>query len=248
MKIPLISIILFVIAAAVFSAEPDFQQILADIDRMSNFEDSDFSCMLTMVSEKPGESSNIQQARMYRRDREEKSVILILKPEVQKGQGYLLIGDNLWYYDPESRKFAHTSLKDNFQDTDAKHSDFKPPSLAQNYEVIAHTESELGRYPVYVLELNAENEEVTYPFLKLWVRKDNHLLLMAENYGLSGRLMRTSYYPSYLRIGDKYIASKMLFVDELRPGQKTQATLKETNLNPVPDYVFTKAFVERANR
>jgi outer membrane lipoprotein-sorting protein len=244
----LILIILILIAAAGFAAEPDFQEILADIDRMSSFEGSDFSCLLTMVSEKPGENTNIQQAKMYRRDREEKSVILILKPEVQKGQGYLLIGDNLWFYDPESRKFAHTSLKDNFQDTDAKHSDFEPPALAQNYEVVAHSESELGRYPVYVLELNAENEEVTYPFLKVWVRKDNHLLLKGENYGLSGRLMRTSYYPSYLRIGDKYIASKMLFVDELRPGQKTQVTLKETSLNPVPDYVFTKAFVERANR
>jgi hypothetical protein len=101
---------------------------------------------------------------------------------------------------------------------------------------------------VYVLDLEASNEEVSYARLRLWVRQDNHLLLKAENYGLSGRLMRTSYYPSYLQLGDKYAASKMLFVDELRPGEKTQITLANASLAPIADSVFTKAYIERVNR
>ncbi|MBN1837850.1 MAG: outer membrane lipoprotein-sorting protein [Spirochaetales bacterium] len=229
-------------------AAEDFRAVLADIDRTGSFTDGDFSCLMTVVSEKPGQEPNIQQAQVFRRDAEEKAVILILRPEVQKGQGYLQIGESLWFYDPESRQFAHTALKENFQDSDAKHSDFRPPALARDYRVVSGTEGELGRYRVYVLELEASTEEVSYARLRLWVRRDNHLLLKAENYGLSGRLMRTSYYPSYLQLGEKYLATKMLFVDELRPGEKTQVTLANASLAPIADSVFTKAYVERVNR
>ena len=241
--------ILALVLTGVFpAAAADFRGVLADIDRMSSFTDSDFSCLLTVVSEKPGEQTNIQQAQMFRRDREEKAVILILKPEVQRGQGYLQAEDNLWFYDPESRKFAHTALKENFQDTDAKHSDFRPLALERDYRVTADGEGELGKFTVFVLDLEATNDEASYPRLRLWVRKDNNLLLKAENYGLSGRLMRSAYYPSYLKLGDKFVASKMLFVDELRPGEKTQITLKDALLAPIPDSVFTKAYIERVNR
>jgi len=226
----------------------DFRGVLADIDRMGTLTDGDFSCLMTVVAEKPGEQPNIQQAQMFRRDAQQKAVILLLKPEVQKGQGYLQIGESLWFYDPESRKFAHTALKENFQDSDAKHSDFLPPALVRDYRVAADAEGELGKYKVYVLDLEASTEEVSYARLRLWVRQDNHLLLKAENYGLSGRLMRTSYYPSYLQLGDKYVASKMLFVDELRPGEKTQITLANASLASIADSVFTKAYIERVNR
>jgi len=40
----------------------------------------------------------------------------------------------------------------------------------------------------------------------------------------------------------------MVFVDELVQGRRTQITLSEISLNALPDSVFTKAFVERANR
>jgi hypothetical protein len=32
-----------------------------------------------------------------------------MEPESQLGQGYLKVDDNLWFYDPESRKFSHSS-------------------------------------------------------------------------------------------------------------------------------------------
>jgi hypothetical protein len=163
MKLLTAGIVLLALAATMpglAANAADYRAVLADIDRMSSFADSDFSCQLTVVSEKPGEQPNIQQAQMFRRDGDQKAVILILKPAVQKGQGYLQVGESLWFYDPESRKFAHTALKENFQDTDAKHSDFRPPALERDYRVAADAEGELGRFRVYVLDLEAVSEEV----------------------------------------------------------------------------------------
>ncbi|MBN2441728.1 MAG: outer membrane lipoprotein-sorting protein, partial [Spirochaetales bacterium] len=104
------------------------------------------------------------------------------------------------------------------------------------------------KYDVYILSLKAKNNEVTYPFQKIWVRKDNNLLLKMEDYSLNNRHMRTSFFPNYAKVGDKYLPSKMLFVDELTPGRKTQITITNISLDKLHDSVFTKVYVERVNR
>jgi outer membrane lipoprotein-sorting protein len=228
-------------------AEPDFHRMLAEIDEIGNFEDSDFSCIYTIVSEKPGEETSITQARMFRRDRLNQFVLLILKPDVQKGQGYLKVDENVWFYDPESRKFSHSSLKENIQGSEAKNSDLDRGSLAEDYTVVAWETGTLGSFSVYILVLQAKNEEVSYPKLKLWIRQDLPLVLKAEEYSLSDRLMRTTYYPKYIQVGDRYVPSQILFIDNLREGEKSQMTMKEPSVSPLPDSVFTTSFLERVN-
>jgi outer membrane lipoprotein-sorting protein len=227
---------------------PDFERILRRIDESNRFEEHDFSCTYTIVSTKPDEGKEVTRAKMFRRDREEKFVLIILKPRVQRGQGYLQLEDNLWFYDPESRKFTHTSLKENIQNSEAKNSDLRGSSLAEDYSIQGWEEEQLGAYPVYVLKLQALHDEVAYPELRLWIRREVPVVLKAENYSLSGRLMRTAYYPSYTKLGEKYIADKMLLVDELREGERTQVTLTDPSIEAVPDHVFTKSYIERVNR
>ncbi len=57
-------------------------------------------------------------------DGEEKFLAIVMKPDIDKGTGYLGQGDNYWIYDPESRKFSHTSMKDSFGGSHARNSDF----------------------------------------------------------------------------------------------------------------------------
>jgi outer membrane lipoprotein-sorting protein len=240
-------IICFFLPAIFLSAEPDFQAMLREIDDIGNFGEKDFSCIYTIVSEKPGEEKEITQARMFRRDSTDQFLILILKPDVQKGQGYLQVDENVWFYDPESRKFSHSSLKENIQNSDAKNADLNESSLAEDYEVTEWEEGTLGSFPVYILKLRALHDEVTYPELRLWIRKDKALVLKNEDYSLSGRLMRTSYYPKYIQVGDKLLPSQILIVDELREGERTQVTMRDATTADLPDAVFTKAYLERVN-
>jgi len=247
---PAAALILFALlgVAALGAAAPDFEAILGSIDEMSNFDDTDFSATYTVVSEKPGEETSVFKARLFRRDREEKFLMLFLEPETQKGQGYLQLEDNLWFYDPESRKFSHSSFKENLQDSETKSSDFRRSSLMRDYAVEGYAEETLGRYPVYVIDLKALHGEVPYPRLKLWVRQDNNLALKIESYSLSDRLMRTGYYPNYIQVEGRLIPSRMLFVDELRVGEKSQVTIRDASVASLPDSVFTKAYLERVNR
>ena len=244
----ILAVFVFVSGAGLFAADVDGEQILSSIDSQRNFESSDFSAIVTMIQEDPEEGIEKMVVQQFRRDRDDKLVFLFQEPAVKRGQGYLLIDDNLWFYDPESRKFSHTSMKEQFGGTDARNSDFGSLSMNDDYRVLSLDEGKLGKYSVYILDLEARHNEVTYPRQKIWVTQDLYLVLKSEDYSETGRLLRTSLFPNYAKAGSKYVASRMIFVDELVEGKKTSISLSEISLVGLPDSVFTKSYVERVNR
>lgn len=238
-----------VVPALAFSLTPaDSDEILRRIDDLQNFPDVDFTSVLTFVVEDPEEGVDRQVIQQFRRDSEDKFLLLIREPLVQLGQGYLRVDDVLWFYDPESRQFNRTSLREEFSDSNARNSDFGASSLSDDYVVTAVEEGTLGRFQVFVLDLEATNDEVTYPRQRMWITRNQYLPLKVEEYSGSARLLRTSYYPSYARVGDQFIATELIFVDELVAGRKTQISLTEISTATLPDSVFTKAYVERVSR
>jgi outer membrane lipoprotein-sorting protein len=224
------------------------QRILAEIDSLRTFTESDFASVVTMVSEDPEEGVSRQVVRQFRRDSEDTFLMLIESPATMLGQGYLRVEDNLWFYDPESRNFSHSSMKERFSGSDARNSDFGASSYREDYRVVAVEEGRLGSYDVYILDLEATSNEVTYAAQRLWVTRDPYLPLKIEDYSEAGRLMRTSLFPSYTRAGETYVATTMIFVDELVDGRKTRIDVTDVSAAPLPDTIFTKAYVERVNR
>jgi outer membrane lipoprotein-sorting protein len=249
-RIHIIATLLLFVPALLFSAVSleEGQRLLAEIDNLSNFSGVDLAAEMSMVSEDPEDGIERTVVQQFRSDDEDKFLLLIKEPTIQKGQGYLMIDDNLWFYDPESRNFSHTSLKDQFNDSDANNSDFNASSLTEDYQVTSIEEGTLGKYAVYILEVEATNNEVTYPTMKLWVTRQNSLLLKSEDYSAGGRLMRTSLYPSYARAGNSVIPTKMIFIDELVEGKKTTINITDISVEDLPDSIFTKSYVERVNR
>jgi hypothetical protein len=120
--------------------------------------------------------------------------------------------------------------------------------MEKDYRVVSIKEGRLGKYDVYTLEIEANNNEVTYPKQKIWVTVQGTLVLKTEDYSAGGRLMRTSYYPSYARAGKNVIPTKMIFVDELIAGKKTTITIQDISVDKLPTSIFTKSYVERVNR
>ena len=244
----MLGIFLFLSVGSFAISPEEGQAILEEIDFALNFNEDDFAAVMTMISEDPESGVEKRVIQQYRRDSEEKFLMLFQEPVTQRGQGYLMIDDSLWFYDPESRKFSHTSMKEQFGESDARNSDFGESTFSDDYRVVKVTDGTLGKFEVYVMELEANHNEVTYPAQKIWVTRDINLVLKTEDYSANGRLMRTSYLPSYTQIGGKYMPAKMIFVDNLIQGKKTQITITEISVDPLPDTLFTKAYVERVNR
>lgn len=228
---------------------PDFMAMLKAVDLNGSFGTQDYTAVLTIVTQKPGEKDSVMQIRLFRRDEQRQIVWIIQKPEAQKGQGLLKVDDNIWMYDPESGKYTHSTMKEQIQSSKAKSSDLKAASYSEDYDVAAWEEGVLGKYPVWVLTLRAKNNEVSYTKLKLWIRKDKPLLMKEEDYSVSDRLMRTVLFPPrYIEVGGRTVYSQILIQDELNKGEKSQLTISEVSVAKLPDATFSKAFLEQSSR
>lgn len=243
---------LLVLSGAVLGAQgsekAQDQGILEKIDKGRNFQTLDISCLLTVLTIRGDGEKDTIEGRYFRRDREDKFTLIISAPRAQMGQGYLQIDSNLWFYDPETRAFAHRTVKDNFQDSKARNDDFTSTSYAIDYEVTGSTPSKLKNIDVLVLDLKAKNDRVPYARQKLTVRSDKSLVLKQECYGDSGKLMVTYAFPAYTLVKGTYVPEKIFIRDELRPKESTEITLQKISVGKIDDKYFTKAFLEQNSR
>jgi outer membrane lipoprotein-sorting protein len=244
-KRALVLLACLVLAASALAEGVDYAKLLKRIDEQSNFRNQDYSCNATIVTDRPGKDREVVKVKFFRRDKDDKFLVITLEPEVQRGEGILKFDANVWFYDPNSRAFSHTSLKERFGSSGANNDDFSSRSLEEDYRVAEGREEMLGKIPVYSLSLDATSDLVPYAFMKLYVTRDQCLVLKQEEYSLSKKLMRTSLFTDYSRVGGRFIALRMLFVDNITVGEKTQLSLSEMNLGSIPDQVFTKSYLEK---
>jgi outer membrane lipoprotein-sorting protein len=236
-------------------AQPDFKGMLKTVDSLVSFMDTDFSAEYKIEQFKPGEGTSVQNAVIFRRDKDEKYLILILDPPSEKGKGYLKIGSSMWLYDPSSRRFDFTSSKERFQNSNARNSDFTRSTYSSDYDIVSERQEQLGKFACWVLELKANNDEVSFPRCKIWVSEDN-LVRKTEDYSLSGQLMRTRAVPSYQKVGERYVPVMLLIVDNLRgktidgkfQNETTKISITKPSLNKLPDSIYTQAYLEKVSK
>jgi len=226
----------------------DFINLVRSTDIRSSFYDSDMTATITMVNVSPDRGTNTRKQIIYRRDKDNAFLMLTLEPKSRKGQGLLLVDKNMWRYDPTSRKFTHTSLKETYENSTVRNADFRRFQRALDYSVVSVESGMLGKYPVWIAELKANNDEVPFPFIKMWVEKERQIVLKQEEYSLSRKLLRTAYYTSYVQIGTSYVPTIQIFQDGLIPEKRSQMTYTNISTKPVPDDIFTKNYLERMSQ
>ena len=209
----------------------------------------DYSATVSLVVEKPGKPKENLQYKIFERTDKDLMTIVQLFPEADKGIGYLRNGDNIWSYDPISRKFTHTSIKEALGDSDIKLDDVEQNDnkWRDNYEVSAFEDGMLGKYPVDIITLTAKTKEPSYAKTKYYVRKDIPLVLKEEDFSGSDRLMRTILVPKYSKVPAGYVATQVIIRDELNKGEQTQQVISDLTFDALPDKIFTKAYLEGLN-
>ena len=130
----------------------NFLSLVHQTDIRSSFYDSDMTATITMVSVSPEKGTMTRKEIIYRRDKDDAFLMLTLEPESRKGQGMLRVDNNMWRYDPTSRKFTHTTLKDQYEDTTVRNNDFRRSQRALDYSVTSLTSGTLGKYNVWIKE------------------------------------------------------------------------------------------------
>lgn len=250
-------ILTFLLGAAVFAS--GFAQVSEDIaDKafkiMENTEDilayhGDYSATMSLVIDKPGKPRENLQYKVFQRTDDNLMTLVQLFPEADKGVGYLRDNENIWSYDPISRKFSHTSIKEALGDSDVKLDDVDQAKTKwrENYEVTAYEKGTLGKFAVDIITLTAKTTDPAYAKSKYYIRKDIPLLLKEEDFSGSDRLMRTILLPKYAKVPAGYVATQAIMRDELNKGEQTQQVISDLTFDKLPDRIFTKAYLEGLN-
>lgn len=255
--------LLSIIAAAALITAAASAQVSADVaekcfkimdeSREVQAYHGDYSATISLVVEKPGKPKENLQYKIFERTDGKLMTIVQLFPEADKGKGYLRNDDNIWSYDPISRKFTHTSIKEALGDSDVKLDDIEQNDKywRDNYDVFSYEEGTLGKYPVDIIVLQAKTKEPSYAKTKYYVRKDIPLVLKQEDFSGSDRLMRTTLVPKWSKVQVRgktgYVATQAILRDELNKGEQTQQVISDLTFDTLPDKIFTKAYLEGLN-
>jgi outer membrane lipoprotein-sorting protein len=197
----------------------------------------------------------VREAFVYRRDLDQKLMILFTKPKSEQGKGYLRLDKNLWFYDPTVGKWERRTERERIAGTDSRRADFDQSRLAEEYTPTLEAEEQLGAFTVYRILLKVkEGVDVAYPIVRMWVDKPTNNVLKRQDYALSGRLMRTAYYPKWQKIyseskkDDVWFPQEIRFYDEVEKGNSTLVLIKSVDLRPLEANIFTKAWIESKSR
>lgn len=228
-------------------------EILSRIDKLYEIR-TDITAKIKLTQQK-GESVKVIEAIYYRRDADDSFLIVMTAPDIEKGNGYLKVGENFWMYKRNTRTFQHINRDESLSGSDARSGDLEKRKMSELYTVALDeknqekiTEEKLGNIPVYRVEITAKVSDVTYPKQILWVHKENFLILKAQAFSLSGTLMQTIYYLKYTQIDGRYIPLQQIFVDEFEKGNKTILDLSGISFEKIPSHIFTKAYLENLSK
>jgi len=197
----------------------------------------------------------VYEGEVYRRSEDQKFVILFSKPKASQGQGYLRIDQNLWFYDPSVGKWERRTERERIGGTNSRRSDFDESRLAVEYDPADAGEQKLGAYTALAMTLTGKpGVDVAFPIIKLWVDKDTKNVLKRQEFALSGRLLRTSYYPKWKKAfsdskkADVWYPEEIRFFDEVEKANSTLVLIRAVDLRPLPANLFTKAWLESKSR
>ncbi len=197
----------------------------------------------------------VYEALVFRRSADQKFMILFTKPKSSQGQGYLRIDQNLWFYDPAVGKWERRTERERIGGTNSRRSDFDESRLAEEYDPEDNGEETLGVYTAQVMTLKGKpGLDLAFPVIKLWVDKATKNELKRQEFALSGKLLRTSYYPKWQKIysesrkADIWYPQEIRFYDEVEKQNSTLILIKTVDLKPLEANLFTKAWLESKSR
>ena len=245
------------LAAAAAAAPLTPAETLAAVKQLDERQrnSGDYKALCYLERKEKDKNDLVYQLVIYRRDQDDKLMMLFLKPKAEAGRGYLRIDKNLFMYDPTTGKWDRRTERERIGGTDSRRQDYDESRLSEEYVSTYVAEEALGQFKVHHIRLDAKKEsDVAFPVMHVWVDQATGNLLKSQEHAQSGKLMRTSYYPKWERMfsqskgADIYFPREMRIFDEVEKGNRSTIVIEKVDLNPLDANIFTKAWLEARSR
>lgn len=229
-------------------------KLLEQVDDQQRSE-GDWKSLVHIEQKERDKVAVVYEALVLRRSKDQRFLILFTKPKVSQGQGYLRIDRNLWFYDPSIGKWERRTEREHIGGTNSRRSDFDESRLTQEYEPEDRGEEKLGVYQTQLMMLRGKpGLDLAFPVVKLWIDRLDKVILKRQDFALSGRLLRTSYFPKWKKIFNAAKQAEVWYPEEIRvydEVDRENSTLiinRLVELKPLDNNVFTKAWLEGKSR
>ena len=179
----------------------------------------------------------------------DRSFVEFSNPE-DRGVRYLKVDKDLWMYFPseqETVKISGHLLKEGMMGSDVSYEDaLESGAISDRYAIAVFGTETLDGRSCYVLDLNARVKSVNYERQKYWVDGERFVVIKAEMYAKSGRLLKESRALAVKQFGSRWFATEVRMEDKLKKGGGTVFTMKDIQFGvALPEDMFS---LRRLNR
>lgn len=173
-----------------------------------------------------------------------------LSPAAEKGTKMLKLNGQFWIYTPSTDRTIQISgnmLKQSVMGSDLSYEDMMDDRKLQDQ----YSEKLVGRgnvdgRGVYVIQLTAKVNDVSYYSQKMWVDSLRFVPLKQELYAKSGQLLKKVEYKDVRNVQGRWFPFTTVYKDMLKEGKGTEFTITSIRFDqPIPEYIFSKASLKK---
>ncbi len=171
-------------------------------------------------------------------------------PSKDAGTKFLKIKDNLWIYLPSVEKSTRISghmLRRSMMGSDFSYEDaLEQSKLLEKYDASVEGEETVNDREAYILDLVANTKKVTYYRRKIWVDKKRFIVVKAERYSKSGKLLKVMNSHKVEKFGSRWYLTHLSMEDKLRKNSRTELIVTNPVFNKnLPSNIFSLEHLER---
>ncbi|HRX16946.1 MAG TPA: outer membrane lipoprotein-sorting protein [Spirochaetota bacterium] len=240
----ILSLALFM-SSIIAQDSPDAKAILDHIDKNERFNTIEYTGEFTV--EYKGKTF-VKKFKAYGRGNED-SFIEFTNSE-DRGTKYLKKDGRLYVYSPDTEQVMLISghmLKESMMGSDMSYEDtIENEKLSKRYTAVVSGSETIEGQECYVLDLKAIKKTESYPKQKLWVAKDNKMLIKYELFALSGAKLKEYKLIRSEKIAGKNFPVESQLKDLLRKGSRTVFKLDNVVIDkPISASIFSMRNLER---
>jgi len=178
-----------------------------------------------------------------------RSLIRFIEPLRDENKLMLKDGNNLWFFDPESKSSIRLSPQQRLMGQASNgdvvtvnfHKDYK--ATMENEETI--TDADRKQRKCYKLNMMALNETVTYYRIEYWVDTENDQPVKGKFYSESERLLKIAYYRGYREELGKIRPTEMIIIDGVDNKLVTKMNYSHYQFREIPEDWFQREYLPR---
>ena len=242
---------MFVTMAASAAAQ-DAQAILAASDAIRN-PDRPFGITVTLTEYRNGVRTEVTTLAVVSKadpgSGRFNSLVRFVAPARDANKLMLKAGNDMWFYDPESKASIRLSPQQRLLGQ-AANGDVVTVNLSRDYEARLEAEEEIldgdrRQCRCHRLLLSATSPAVTYHRIEHWIEATTNRPVKARFYAESGALLKTAYYRRYQRELGVERPTETVIIDGLEPGWITVMRYADYAFRDVPDEWFQRDYLPR---